>query len=81
MRGSSEHHDFVHPALRAEHSPGKGRPGPGSLMAGGGENNLFFGEEGAKMRKPMEFRVNLISKPRCLASFVAMKQFKHTKKY
>ena len=59
MRGASEHPDFVHPSLRAQHLGGGGRPGPGSLMggAGGGENKLFYGEEGKQMRKPMEFRV------------------------
>ena len=59
MRGASDHPDFVHPSLRAQHLGGSGRPGPGSLMggAGGGENKLFYGEEGKQMRKPMEFRV------------------------
>ena len=61
MRGSSDRHDFVHPALRSEHLPGKGRPGPGSLMGGEGEKKLFYGEEGRQIRKSMEFRVNTIS--------------------
>ena len=64
MRGSSEQHNFVHPALRSE-AAGKVRPGPGSLMGGGGENKLFHGEEGRQMRKPMEFRVNIMSKHSC----------------
>ena len=55
MRGSSDHPNFVHPSLR---SGGAGVPGGrGGLLAGDGENKLFYGEEGAKMRKPMEFRV------------------------
>ena len=59
MRGSSDHPEFVHPALRSEGLAGRGRPGPGGLMGGGeGEGKLFYGEEGRQMRKPMEFRVS-----------------------
>ena len=54
MRGSSDHPEFVHPALRSEGLAGRGRPGPG----GEGEGKLFYGEEGRQMRKPMEFRVS-----------------------
>ena len=61
-RGSSDHHEFVHPALRVGGAPSKGRPGPGSLMGGEGAKALFHGEEGKQMRKPMEFRVNIIFK-------------------
>ena len=60
MRGSSDHPEFVHPALRSEGLASRGRPGPGGLMGGGdGEGKLFYGEEGRQMRKPMEFRVRL----------------------
>ena len=63
MRGSSDHPEFVHPALRSEGLASRGRPGPGGLMGGGdGEGKLFYGEEGRQMRKPMEFRVSCLAK-------------------
>ena len=65
MRGSSDHPEFVHPALRSEGLASRGRPGPGGLMGGGnGEGKLFYGEEGQQMRKPMEFRVSSLGKYR-----------------